>query len=296
MEPRPEFQVNLFKDFAEALRRSMEIQGHDVSDVRSDDHAAVMLHLKTERYAIPARPRTIETSIQFRCPPDRVEGLHGLEEAISMGAELRPYRSRRIENTQFLDGLLDYWNIHHFHLGVEIEADGFVERTNELLFSLVGHDSAYFIAIMRHDSSPWAKKEIITIIHENWPDLLENCRVRGVNELMYELQDRDRQELRKAGVSTFLDMPDGTIYMEPGLGLTGGGDHCLDLMDANRVKRTAALVESRIAANWKEISANARKQGFHFNGRVSLSLFRTSPFRYWDVIEPESRYFFRIYV
>ena len=296
MEPSSNYQVSLFKDFAEALRRDMALQGYDAVDVPSDDHAAVMLYLKMERYAIQARPRNIEKAPQFRCPPDRLEGLHGLEGAILTGADLRPYRSRRIESTKFLDGLLDHWNIHHFHLGGKIEADGFVERTNELLFCLVEDDCVYLITVMSHSPPPWAKKELITIIHENWPSVLEDCRVRGATKLRWELRDEDRQELRKAGVATFLDMPDGTIYIDPGVGLTSGREHFLDLRDADKIKRTAAFVESQIEANWREISANAQKQGFHFNRRASLSLLRTNPLEYWDVIEPESRYFFRIYV
>lgn len=294
VEPTSKYRLSLFKDFAYALRRGMAMQGYDITSVRDDDRAAVMLQLKKERYEIQVRPRKIEKPVGFRCPSGRSDGLYGLEKAISAGVDLRPYRSRRIENAQFLDGLLDYWNIHHFHLGRIIEAEGFVERTNELLFCLVEDDCVYFIAIMCHDSSPWAKKELITIIHENWPGVLEKCRVRGVDKLEWELRDEDHKELREARVATVLDMPDGTIYMEPSLGLTSGGEHVLDLMDANRIKRAADSVESEIEANWSEISDNAQKQGFHFKGEVALSLLRTIPLEYWDVIESESGYWFRI--
>ncbi len=291
----PEFVMNLFKDYADAIRQGMVIQGYDIGHVQSDDHAAVMLFLKTKRYAILPQPRSIAKPDGFRCPSCQLEGLKGLENAISTGTDLRPYRSRKIESTEFLDGLLDHWNIHHFHLGRKTEADGFVNRTNELLFCLVEDDYVYFIAIMSHDSAPWAKKELITVLHKNWPRVLERCKVQGANSLYLNLQDEDYKKLRDAGIVTLLDMADGTIYIEPGIGRTSGGEHFLDLMDADKIKRTADHVQSKIESNWKSISTNARTLGYHFNGRVRLRLLRTVPFMYWDVIDPESGYLFRVY-
>ena len=47
--------MNLFKDFANAVRQEMSAQGYDVAHVKDDDHAAVVLYSKMHRYTI--RPR-----------------------------------------------------------------------------------------------------------------------------------------------------------------------------------------------------------------------------------------------
>ena len=265
------YDISLFKDFADTVRLSLRTQGHDVSQVQDDDHAAVMLYFKVERYEIKALPRSIRKPVEFNCPPEHLAGLGGLEQAILTGADLRPYRSKNTQNTEFQDGLLDHWNIHHFHLGSRPEDDGFVERTNDLLFCLIEGSCAYFIKIASHDSSPWVKKELITIIHQNWPEVLDNSRVRGVSSLETELQDDDLAKLRKASLATILDMEDGTFYIEPGIGRTMGGLHAQDLMRADDIRRITRRVEGVISETWAEISGNARKLGYHFKTPVSLT-------------------------
>jgi len=292
----PEFDVNLFRDFADAVRFGLANQGHDVSRVQADDHAAVMLYFKIGRYHIEALPRSIKKPPDFQCPPEHLAGLEGLERAILTGTDLQPYRSKQTQNSEFQDGLLDHWNIHHFHLGNRIEEDGLIGRTNDLLFCLMEDNCAYFIKIASHDSSPWAKKELITIIHKNWPSTLDSSRARGISGLEPKLQDEDLGKLRKAGLVTILDMEDGTFYIEPGIGRTSGGLHVQDLMRADKVNRLTDWVQGVISQTWTEICDNARKLGYHFKPPVSLKLFETVPRQYWDILEPESGYRFRINV
>ena len=288
------YDVSLFKDFADVVRRGLTTQGHDVSPVQSDDHAAVMLYFKIKRYDIKAMPRSIKRPVDFRCPPELLVGLQGLEHAILTGADLQPYMSRQTQKTEFQDGLLDHWNIHHFHLGNNFEEDRFVERTNDLLFCLIEDSCAYFIKITSHDSSPWVKKELITIIHQNWPAALDKFRIIGISRLEVELQDDDLEKLRKRRLVTPLDMGDGTIYIEPGIGRTLGGLHVQDLMMADKVNRITDWVEGAISETWPEISDNARKLGYHFKLPVSLTLYETVPSEHWEILEPESGYRFRV--
>ena len=292
----PAYDISLFKDFADAVRLSLTTQGLDISRVQHDDHAAVMLYFKMARYDIGAQPRDIKKPTDFQCPPERLTGLQRLENAILTGADLTPYRSRQSQNTEFQDGLFDHWNIHHFHLGRNFEKDGFVERTNDLLFCLIDDTFAYCIKVASHDSSPWVKKELITIIHRNWPDALDHCRARGISSLATDLQDEDLGKLRKAGIVTILDMEDGTFYIEPGIGRTSGGLHAQDLMRADKISHITDWVQSVISETWAETLENARKLGYHFKLPVYLRLSKTVPHEYWDILEPKSGYVFRINV
>ena len=292
----PAYDVSLFKDFADAVRLSLANEGHDVSHVQHDDHAAVMLYFKVARYDIGAQPRGIKKPIDFQCPAEHLTGLQRLEHTILTGADLKPYRSRQSQNTEFQDGLFDHWNIHHFHLGKNTEKDGFIERTDDLLFCLIDETSAYFIKIASHDSSPWVKKELISIIHQNWPAVLDHCRLKGISSVELNYQDDDLGKLRKAGLASILDMEDGTFYIEPGMGRTMGGLHVQDLMRADKISRIADSVQGVISETWAEISDNARILGYHFRPQVSLKLFETAPYQYWDIIEPDSGYRFRISV
>ena len=289
-------RINLFKDFADAVRRDMAVEGHEVNHVKDDDHAAIMLYYKTRRYMIEPRPRGVLKATGFQHPPQYELGIQKLEQAIQNGTCLTPYRSKRIATATSSDDLFDYWQIHHFHLGSNQMNDGFVERTNELLFCRIEDEHAYFIKIASHDSSPWAKKELVEIIHENWPDTISYARLSSVSSLEGELNDDERKVLRRANAVTFLDMADGTIYIEPGIGRTMGGLHVNDLRAADDIHRFTETVEAQVTNEWPHIIENARRLGYFLKEPVSLLMVETIPHLHWDILDPESGYRFRQYL
>ena len=287
--------MDLFKDVANALRGQLMELGYDVSHVQGDDHGILMLYSKVQRYSIEQRPRSIRKSAYFECPTQYVLGLQRLEQAIQAGDNLTPYRSRSVESTTKLDGLLDYWRIYHFHLGVKLEKDGFVERTDGLLFCLFDIENAYLLKVGNHYPFQWTEKELVQIIHQNWPELLESFRVKGITKLANELSDGDLRELRSANGLTFLNMADGTIYIEPGIGRTTGGLHIDDLMWADKIRRVAEKIETQITNNWPQIVNHAGRQGYCLTGTDDLILMKTVFDYFWDIRDPASGYRFRQY-
>ena len=288
--------MNLFKDFANAVRQEMSAQGYDVAHVKDDDHATVVLYSKIHRYTIEPRPRCVVKAEGFVCPPQYVLGMQLLEQAIRAGHSLEPHRSKAISSATWRDGLLDYWGIHHFHLGITPMEDGFIERTDELLVCLVDDTCAYFIKVASHSAAPWAKKELVEIIHINWPDAISPYRLVGVTGVNPEINNEDRKALRAANISSFLDMEDGTVYCEPEFGYTTGGLHIKDLRWADRMYDVARMIESEIIRDWPRIADDARRQGFHLSAETTLSLLKTVPGVYWDLKDVESGYWFRRYV
>lgn len=288
--------MNLFKDFADLARRDMATRGYDVADVEGDDHAAVMMYLKIKRYAVQPRPRVILKAAGFQCPPQHLQGLNQLELAIRRGEDLTPYRSKNVASAGSRDGLLDYWGIHHFHLGAALMNDGFVERTEQLLFCLIHEEYACFLKVAAHNPSPWAEKDLIEVIHQNWPEVIGPYRIPNISSLSPEISDEDRKELRAANVTTFLDMQDGTIYCEPGFGNTSGGLHLTDLGRADHIRRVANAVEDRIKKNWVQIAADAKSQGYNLRDTEALTMRETIPNQYWDIMDRRTGYWFRQYL
>ena len=292
-------RINLFKDFADAVRRDMAVKGHEVAHVRDDDHAAIMLYYKIWRYTIEPRPRQVLKATGFEHPPQYNLGIQQLEQAILNGTPLTPYRSKSIATAASDDDLFDYWQIHHFHLGSKLRDDGFVKRTKGILFCRIEDTQAYFIKIAPHGRSvppPWAKQELVEIIHENWPDTISSARVSNVSSLAVKLNDEDRRALRRANGVTFLDMADGTIYIEPGIGRTMGGLHWNDLSAADDIRRFTKRVETQVANEWPHIIENARRLGYFPKEPVSLTMLETIPNLHWDILDPESGYRFRQYL
>ena len=274
----------------------MATEGYDVTEVDSNDHAAVMMYSKTRRYVVETCPRQILKATGFECPPQHLLGLRQLELAIREGENLKPYRSKHVVNGSLRDGLLDYWGIHHFHLGTTLMRDGFIERTDQLLFCLISNEYACFIKVAAHDSDPWAKKDLVETIHLNWPDAIRSYLLPNVSGLSPEISDEDRKALRAAKVATFLDMQDGAVYCEPEFGYTSGGLHIRDLRWADHIHRIAGKIEGRVTKDWFQIAANAKLQGYHLSDVGPLVLLEAVPGIWWDLIDPRSGYWFRQYV
>ena len=212
------------------------------------------------------------------------------------GGNLNPFRSKRITKQNEPDGLLDFWRIHHFHLGTRADCDGFMQRTDELLFCLFDDTCAYFIRVAPHHPQPWFMKELLEIVHSNWPDTIGPYRLKGVTGSDPERSDNDRKLLRQANVMSHHTMQDGTTYIETGLGNTTGGVHIGDLSWADNVYTIAQAVEAVIDKDWPELQQIAKEQGYNLGEVTNLVLEECEPLVHWDILEPESGCHFRINV
>ena len=65
---------------------------------------------------ISLQPRKVYYSKKFLCPDECKDALNILISNIERGNNLLPYMSKQVINPEKNDGLLNDWNIHHFHL------------------------------------------------------------------------------------------------------------------------------------------------------------------------------------
>ena len=299
-----EIRINLYGAFADAIRHKMESDGYDTSSVRCDGQAALRLYSELNRRIIAPRPRQILRAGNF-APSNYEGGIAKLENAIRNGESLSPYMSTTIDDPNFHDSMLDHWGIYHFHLGTELDEKGnFIRRTDDILLCRVDDRYVYFIKVLPHGRNvraPWYQKELIEIIHKNWPESINHALVKGVTSLSPRLNDQQVEELRReTNVALLLEMSDGTIYVPPGVGntlglVTGDGSNFNDIRFADRMRELTKRVEERIAKDYLQVREDARQQGYHFKEPVSFVLLRTQLDVYWDIMEPNSHYWFRIW-
>ena len=296
-------RINLYRDFADAIRRTMASEGYEIAPIKGDDEAAIVSYSKVNRRIITRRPRRILKANAFDSSNHEV-GLAKLEPAIRNGRSLSPYMSKTIVDISYSDSLLDNWGIHHFHLGTKLEEGGkFIKRTGDILLCRFDDRHAYFIKILPHGTNinpPWFQKELIEIVHKNWPESIRHAVATGVTGLSPKLDDREVAELRKLNMTLLLDMSDGTVYAPPGVGNTLGlvstdGSSVTDARFADRIRALTKLVEENIVNDYVQIRENARQLGYRFNEPVSFVLAKTLPDVYWDILEPNSRFRFRIW-
>ena len=239
-----QIRINLVRDFAEHVRGwllsaspPLRYSKRAVDKAAGDPYRLISWYLGVTRRLIPARPRAIHKSKEFSCPEKHKDALVKIERVTREGAPLNAYISRDILQLKNVDVMLNYLGIHHLHLGEHIDKKGsnkgFIRRTTSLLYSFFTDTDAYFIDVMDHES--FGSQMVIDMVHENWPELLDEFRMTDVESVYPPLSAEDRFGLTCAGYSTLVTTKDGTVYMPPGGGVMYSGDNADDIREANRL-------------------------------------------------------------
>lgn len=172
---------------------------------------------------IRPQPREVFESRELRASDLREknqEVLDGLIGKLEAGEDINAYLSGSVQRIPrprrgqvvSRDQLLSEWAIHHLHLSDVIAGDGFVERTDDVLFGVFKDDAAFLIGIYGHPGEAnWAAQDIFATMVRNWPDRELVAQLRGVTGLSQQFEDEDRAKLRKGGVSGLMEV-DGAVY------------------------------------------------------------------------------------
>ena len=300
-----EIRMNLYRDYADAIRHQIESEGYNIVSVQNDDEAALRLYASLNRRIIARRPRQILKASDFDSS-NYEEGIAKLEYAIRNGENLSPYMSKTIDDPNFHDSMLDHWGIYHFHLGTALEGRGnFISRTGDILLCRVDGRYVYFIKVLPHGrniSAPWYRKGLIEIVHENWPESIKHALARGVTGISPIYDDQEVEELRRTThLAILLQMSDGTVYMPPGventLGLVTGDDSNInDTRFSDKIRLLTKWVEETVVGHYLQVCVIAGRLGYHFKEPVSFVLAETQPDVYWDILETNSLFQFRIWL
>ena len=291
--------INLMKDLADAMCADLAALGFDTREISADSEKAMRAWFRAKRYTVIPSKRNVVKAQNF-CTLGEDKGLEILEEKIRKGEDLNTHLSSRITDPTKPDGLLDHWGIKHLHLGKAIDArTSRIERTKNVLLCRIDENNVYFIKVAPHGlgvDEPWYEKELLEIIHKNWPESIEFAKVRGAESVEPQVEDKeDIRALRHANLVTMMAMQDGTVYMPPGFGTTGDGTNPLDLIEINRIIRSAKQAEERIRKEYVVIRNNAMKLGYHFKDNALFTLSQYVPNFCRDILETETGYRFRVY-
>ena len=143
---------------------------------------------------------------------------------IESGNDLTRYLSRRIKygymkripgaytRQRDMDMMLNDWSIHHLHMNVTLENDGFVIRTSDVLFVGFGPHDAYLINIFPHCPPNWASSEVADILIENFPESRFVHEINGITGLGPQPTDDERIAMRNNGIATPGYVRNGKAY------------------------------------------------------------------------------------
>lgn len=152
------------------------------------------------------------------------------------------------------------WGIIHLHLTDKPNPHGqyFSERSEWLLFALAGEDFLALIDIRHHDEENlFANQELIEIVGESWPDLMERYKLKGVIASTDPLNSEDRTKLRKSGVSSMIVIGE-KVYMGPGMGVTTASTPTRVTLTMDNVRRYAREFARVVNSHDSEFQADVR--------------------------------------
>jgi hypothetical protein len=149
--------------------------------------------------------------------PYQTTALHTIQAESLAGDNLNHRLTRQFWKADFDDFLLTDWNIQHLHIGPpNIGPKGLSGGMSELLYVMVLPDEIYFIDLLDHHA--FAEQNLVEIVHTNWPEIIEPYRVRADLHFGRSPTAEERAQARKAGLTMFLQVADGTIYRPMGGG------------------------------------------------------------------------------
>lgn len=208
-------EINLQEDFRFKIYEDLKRAGY--TDASRKD--AVYQYYNLRKRQIEPRPREVLQSREFICPAGYELALEEFENKIKTGENLVPFQSEKIRKADYNDGLLNDWGIQHFHLSRRFRDDGFVARSQYQIFAYVTDDAVYMIQIYPHNAEDlYSRREMVRIMRDNWPELLEKFHIKEVSGLTEKIDDHQYGEIRNAHLLTFLELGHNQVY-----GMIGGG-------------------------------------------------------------------------
>lgn len=274
-----EIRIDLYGDWIEMLKKDLIANGLSISSDCAPDNICHQ-YFNVKRRLIEPVPRDILLSAEFTCPQEQVAGLDLVKRKISAGEDLKPYLSEQINNSDYDDGMLNDWGIHHLHLGMALQSNGFIERTGPLLYVRFTRDSAYLINVFPHGN--WALQDLLKIIHHNWPELLSINRLNreGLISLGHSPTDSDIKAFRRNTINALVQMEDGTVYLPPGGGVvlsklsrkSTGGVSSDVVTKCNHMYRRLKDMEKLFFENINLITAEAKNKGCSDAHSLKLNL------------------------
>ncbi len=271
-------QADFVNDLKHELGRKLRSAGYGVDLAKLSAFEVTVRYFATLRRRISPSPRNVRRAKSFAAilhlSPEHVGGLALIERKAEAGADLTPHQSTRVMDAEFDDRLLNDWGIHHFHLGTlpYSKDPRFMDRTGPVLYARVTDTTFDMIDVRGHGT--WHQQELIRIVHESWPESLEQHRVDPSVLSADSHTDATVKTLRRAGLSYLLTMPDGTIYWAPGGGYQSSCVSTRAVTTADRWLDCAHDREQHVREGFADFCARAKAAGHKVDrpARVHLRL------------------------
>jgi len=267
-------KINFLADLKEIITQELCGLGHPPKD-EEDLDTVLTRYLNFLVRIPPTLEWTVNQSQELanRNFPEEIKlGLQEFIEKAESGQILQPHLSTHSDNPDYQDLMFYDWGIFHFHLGTNPHPrrQGFVERTDDLLFAIADSHTArmYLIDIHPHRGG-FTNQDLLRILEENWPEIIEPYALKGVDGLTDHASDSDIDSFRKASINTVLQTPGGRFLIAMGGGITSAGTSLKIGIEADRIITNVCQLEKLFIQQRDTLA-------YDFNGKYGKN---------WDELE-----------
>lgn len=242
-------RINLKEDFKNLIVDEAMKLGHQLS--RHDEFRKVYYDYLNLYIRIPnVQKWNVQTSSHLASKLLNLSqgiqsGLNYFIQQAQNGADLRPHISKLINQISYSDMMLYDWNIYHFHLGTKIEQDGFVTRTNEIVFAMISKNEMYLLDILPHKGS-FYEQDLLSIIDNEWPHLLVPYINASIIAVSHPPTNDDVKLARQSGLQTIVQLPSNKVLFPMGGGYSTSGTSVKIQMQVIRVTKHLYEIEKFI--------------------------------------------------
>ncbi|HOP11859.1 MAG TPA: hypothetical protein PK629_10250 [Oscillospiraceae bacterium] len=266
-----EVSIDLENDLENVCEKYLNLLG--VSHESKQD--CVITYLKYQMRVISQIPRKVLYSKEFKCPAGYEQILDQIVYKIEKGCSLKEYQSKMIANADYNDTLFNQWKIQHLHLGQGYDKDGFINRSDYLLFALFEDEYAYLINIYPHkDNLVFYHKELLEIIDFNWPQFTKNSfegKLYTGNSSGFIIGDEDRKELWKSNISTPTQLSNDRLFLSINGGSSSDWTSTSAILDSIKSRKYIKECQKRIISCLDSIIMQVYKD-IEYKQKVILKL------------------------
>ena len=255
-----DYSIDLMGDLGRMCSEELAKMGYtNISSTDPEELCERYLNALYRR--VSTQKRAFHEAKQMNVPAEVQAGYDLLKQKVQNGDDLTPHLSGLLDDLDFNDPLLNAWKIHHFHLGTKPHPTKphLVERTGPILLAMVLDDAFYAITILPHgkggNHDVFYDQDLIEILHESFPKMMERYKING-RAATPKPTNKEVKQLRDAGITSFAQTNDGTLYI-PNLGFTSVGGTTkntgarvvfVSMKVTNAVKKLERMIKEKIVA------------------------------------------------
>lgn len=211
-------KADFINDWIQNIKKNLITDGYDISKITDNKISTCYFN------AISRKPeqtkRNIILSDVFTCPDTVHAAWDRLNTKILTGEDLSSELSKNVSELLDHDSLMNDWDVHYFQLKTETKIIvNRVFNNSSTLLAVFTSNTVFVINI--YESVNWDEKEILEIIHRNWPFLIERSKIE--TSTFMNLKSRNLNEYSEELFKSLTMTEDGSIYSHRGGGIVEGG-------------------------------------------------------------------------